>query len=80
MMTTFKGNAPLWKCRRIINNMNDKDRLTVENFVSTGMELETLYTCFPDFSREEVADIFNQYKEKNHSICDDTNNLSINCS
>ena len=60
--------------------MNRKDQLTVENFVSTGMELETLYACFQDFSKEEIADIYNKYKENNHTIADDTNNLSLNCS
>lgn len=60
--------------------MNKKDRLTVENFVSTGMDLETLYACFQDFAKEEIADIFHQYNEKNQTIADATNNLSINCS
>ena len=60
--------------------MNRKDQLTVENFVSTGMELETLYTCFPDFSKEEIAEIYKKYNQNKQSIADDTNNISINCS
>lgn len=60
--------------------MTKKDILTVENFVSTGMELETLYTCFPDFSKDEIADIYNKYKENNHSLVEDMNDISINCS
>ena len=60
--------------------MTKKDILTVENFVSTGMELETLYACFPDFSKDEIADIYNEYKENNHSLAEDMNDISINCS
>ena len=59
--------------------MNKKDQLTVENFVSTGMELETLYTCFPDFDKEEVAEIYYNYKE-NQGESTDGNTMSINCS
>lgn len=59
--------------------MNKKDQLTVENFVSTGMELETLYTCFPDFSKEELAAIYNNYKENQFNE-DENNIMSINCS
>ena len=60
--------------------MNKKDQLTVENFVSTGMELETLYACFPDFSKEEIAEIYNNYKDSEMTSADDTVNMSINCS
>lgn len=59
--------------------MNKKDQLTVENFVSTGMELETLYTCFPDFSKEEIAAIYNNYKA-NQLNENENNIMSINCS
>jgi hypothetical protein len=60
--------------------MNKNDQLTVENFVSTGMDLETLYTCFPDFSKEEIAEIYSKYKENSTATADDINNISINCS
>lgn len=59
--------------------MNKKDQLTVENFVSTGMELETLYTCFPDFSKEEIAAIYNNYKANQFNETEN-NIMSINCS
>ena len=59
--------------------MNKKDQITVENFVSTGMELETLYTCFPDFSKEEIAEIYNNYKD-NQPVDVDGHTMSINCS
>ncbi len=59
--------------------MNKKDQMTVENFVSTGMELETLYTCFPDFSKEEIAEIYNNYKD-NEVPTNNPTNMSINCS
>ena len=59
--------------------MNKKDQMTVENFVSTGMELETLYTCFPDFSKEEIAEIYNNYKD-NQPVDADGHAMSINCS
>lgn len=59
--------------------MNKRDQLTVENFVSTGMELETLYACFPDFPKEEVAEIYNNYKG-NQLEAAEGNTMSINCS
>ena len=59
--------------------MNKKDQLTVEYFVSTGMELETLYTCFPDFSKEEISEIYNNYKDNQPDVVDG-NSMSINCS
>ena len=58
--------------------MNKRDRMTVENFVSTGMDLETLYACFQDFSKEEIAEIYNNYKENQVNI--DSTGVSINCS
>ena len=59
--------------------MNQKDKLAVENFVSTGMDLETLYTCFPDFPREEITEIYKNYKE-NQPESIGGNSMSINCS
>ena len=59
--------------------MNKKDQMTVENFVSTGMELETLYTCFPDFSKDEIAAIYNNYKD-NQLDNNEEHTISINCS
>ena len=59
--------------------MNQRDKITVENFVSTGMELETLYTCFPDFPKEEVAEIYNNYKGTQPEVVEG-NSMSINCS
>jgi len=59
--------------------MNKRDQMTVETFVSTGMELETLYTCFPDFPKEEIAEIYNNYKG-NRPESSDENTMSINCS
>ena len=64
--------------------MNKRDQLAVENFVSTGMDLETLYSCFQDFPREEIAEIYNSYqgnKQGNKQGTGETNNsMSINCS
>ena len=59
--------------------MNQRDRMTVETYVGTGMDLDTLYTCFPDFDRAEIAEIYNSYKSgKNDS--DEEINISCNCS
>ena len=60
--------------------MNKRDRMTVENFVSTGMDLETLYACFQDFSKEEIAEIYNNYKENQVNVNDNNTSVSINCS
>lgn len=60
--------------------MNKRDRMTVENFVSTGMDLETLYACFQDFSKEEIAEIYNNYKENQVNVNKDSTGVSINCS
>jgi len=60
--------------------MNARDQLTVENFISTGMELETLYTCFPDFPKEEISEIYSRYKENQENLNNEVTNISINCS
>ena len=60
--------------------MNKKDQMTVENFVSTGMDLETLYACFQDFSKEEIAEIYNNYKENQVNVNKDSTGVSMNCS
>lgn len=60
--------------------MNKRDRMTVENFVSTGMDLETLYACFKDFSNEEIAEIYNNYKENQVNVNKNSTGVSINCS
>lgn len=54
--------------------------MTVENFVSTGMDLETLYACFKDFSKEEIAEIYNNYKENQVNVNKDSTGVRINCS
>jgi hypothetical protein len=59
--------------------MNSKDRMTVENFVSTGMDLETLYTCFQNFSKEEIAEIYHNYKAQQPKD-NGRASMSINCS
>ncbi|MBR5636738.1 MAG: hypothetical protein IKW81_07425 [Pseudobutyrivibrio sp.] len=59
--------------------MNKKDQMTVENFVSTGMDLETLYDCFQDFSKEEIAEIYHKYNAAKTRVEADMN-VSINCS
>lgn len=64
----------------MVYTMNKKDQMTIENFVSTGMELETLFACFPDFSKEEIAEIYNNYKNNQLPSDDDTMGISINCS
>lgn len=63
--------------------MTKKDQMTVDNFVNTGMDLETLYACFKDFSKEEIAEIYNNYKENQVNINTDSTwgtGFSINCS
>ena len=59
--------------------MNKKDQMTVENFVSTGMDLETLYSCFKDFPKEEIAEVYNNYKATQVEP-ENSGSVSINCS
>ena len=59
--------------------MNKKDQMTVENFVSTGMDLETLYSCFQDFSKDEIAEVYNNYKAT-QAESEGSTSISINCS
>ncbi|SDB07204.1 hypothetical protein SAMN02910298_00229 [Pseudobutyrivibrio sp. YE44] len=59
--------------------MNKKDQMTVENFVSTGMDLETLYACFQDFSKEEIAEVYHNYKAAQIET-ENGDTLSVNCS
>lgn len=44
--------------------MNEQDTRAIENMCLTGMELNSLYTCFPSFSREEIEKIYNEVKSK----------------
>ena len=60
--------------------MTKRDEMTVETFVGTGMDLETIYTCFPDFPREEIAVIYNRCKAQNAVSDGDATGMSINCS
>ena len=60
--------------------MNKRDQMTVENFVSTGMDLETLYACFQDFSKEEIAEIYHNYKANQSADVSGDNTMTINCS
>ena len=60
-------------------HMNKKDQMTVENFVSTGMDLETLYSCFQDFPKEEIAEVYNNYKATQVEP-EKRGSMSINCS
>lgn len=59
--------------------MNKRDQMAVETFVGTGMELETLYTCFPDFSKDEITEIYNNYKAS-QTTDEGGHSMSINCS
>ncbi len=43
--------------------MNKHDELAVESMCKCGMSLETLYTCFPQFSRKEIKAIFERTKD-----------------
>jgi hypothetical protein len=60
--------------------MNKRDEMTVETFVGTGMDLETIYTCFPDFPREEIAIIYNRCKAQATELEGGSTGMSINCS
>ena len=59
--------------------MNKKDQMTVENFVSTGMDQETLYACFQDVSQEEIAEVYHNYKAAQPET-EAGASVSINCS
>ena len=59
--------------------MNEQDIRAIENMCLTGMELNSLYACFPSFSREEIEKIYNEVKSKlEDSVESDV--ISVNCS
>ena len=73
--------------------MNKKDQLAVENRFTmrflriNGMGgknamilFSLLYSCFQDFPREEIAEIYNSYQGNKQEAGDTSNSMSINCS
>lgn len=42
--------------------MSERDRAVVDAYARTGMSLETLVMSFPQFAKEDVNDVYNEYK------------------
>lgn len=59
--------------------MNEQDRRAVENMCLTGMSLEALCACFPNFDRGNIEKIYNEVKNKPEDGAED-NVISVNCS
>ena len=59
--------------------MNEQDLRAIENMCLTGMELNSLYACFPSFSREEIEKIYNEVKSKPEDGLENKM-ISVNCS
>ncbi len=59
--------------------MNKHDEIAVESMCKCGMSLETLYTCFPQFSKKEIKDIYERSLEASDNDGDSLQ-ISINCS
>jgi hypothetical protein len=58
--------------------MNDKDKKVVENFVIAGLSLESLFTCFPGFPKDEITKIYNSSHDGMFS--GEESAISVNCS
>jgi hypothetical protein len=58
--------------------MNEKDKKVVEAMCRTGMDFETLCSCFPKFSSEDLLEVAKKYNKN----CEFENapRVSINCS
>lgn len=59
--------------------MNERDQRAVEAMASSGMDLETLQSCFPAFDRAELEKIYRKVKQQKEDGGDGAG-LSINCS
>ena len=59
--------------------MNEQDRRVVENMALTGMGQEALFSCFPNFPKEEIEKICNETKNSTQSASEE-HALSVNCS
>ncbi len=59
--------------------MNKHDEIAVESMCKCGMSLETLYTCFPQFSKKEIKNNFERTRGESDNG-EDPPQISINCS
>ncbi len=59
--------------------VNEQDRRAVENIALTGMDIDGLYVCFPNFPMEEIKQIFNETRNQSEDG-EDSNVISVNCS
>lgn len=59
--------------------MNKHDETAIESMCKCGMSLETLYTCFPQFSKKEIRDIYERSQGKSDNG-EEPPQISINCS
>ncbi len=59
--------------------MNEQDRRAIENMCLTGMELDSLYACFPKFAKEEIEKIYCEIRSGSENKGEE-NVISINCS
>jgi len=58
--------------------MNEQDCRAVENVCYTGMDLDGLVACFPEFPKEEIERIFTTSSNRSSDDAVDTL-ISINC-
>ena len=59
--------------------MEERNIRVVESMCATGMELDTLYDCFPDMDRNDIKVIYESYHAENVLTNHDTG-IRMNCS
>ena len=59
--------------------MNGQDCRAVENMCLTGMDLNSVYACFPAFPKEEIEKICNEVKNRPEDGVENEG-IRVNCS
>ena len=59
--------------------MKEQDQRAVESMCATGMTLDTLCTCFPDCSKEEIKEVYDKFHSSSEQKEADIS-ISVNCS
>ncbi len=59
--------------------MNERDKRVVENFINTGMNLDSVCASFPTFEKWEIEELYYAYHSKEHHNGEELQ-IKVNCS
>ena len=61
--------------------MSERDKAVVDAYCRVGMSLTTLIRSFPQFARNDVEEVYNEYRRsKGYDEADLHGGVSCNCS